>query len=148
MPKIKGLIQGVGVIGKKLVPPRFQPPQFPKREGKKPMTVLVGIIWHEGIILAADTQFTDPYTGVAAFGDKINVVKFKLGDEILVAEAGLPAITNRLVEINKGKATGMVIQNVTSVTKLAEDAVKDLKNQSDKKQWEYGVNGAESWNGA
>jgi 20S proteasome alpha/beta subunit len=56
------------------------------------MTVIIGIICREAIVLAADSQIIDTNSGIPTFIDKISVVEFRFG-EILVAQAGLWPLT-------------------------------------------------------
>jgi 20S proteasome alpha/beta subunit len=125
-----------------LVRRRFIPPRLPKLKRKAPMTVLVGIICPSAIVLATDTQFTDN-AGVVSYGNKISKVEFKPGDEVLIAQAGLPPITKRIVEIMEEKAGGIVIKTPHDVIQVAEDAIRQLEKQSNKRQWNEGCyNGA------
>jgi 20S proteasome alpha/beta subunit len=107
------------------------------------MTILTGIICADAIVLASDSQFTDPSNGVVTFGAKISTVEFKGGDDVLVAQAGLPAITKRIVELMSEKAKGVAITSALTVTEIVEDSIRHLKNNSLPDQWDAGYdNGA------
>ena len=90
------------------------------------MTILVGVICSDAILLAADSQFTD------------GIGRIWPNEQVLVAQAGLPAITNRIVEIMQRNAKSVVIKEALTVTKIAEDAIRELKNELDEEQWTYG----------
>lgn len=62
------------------------------------MTILAGIICKEFIVLGADSQLNDPQDG------SIENVDF-LDNHVLVAEACVPSIPNRVVEIMREKAS-------------------------------------------
>jgi 20S proteasome alpha/beta subunit len=102
------------------------------------MTILAGIICADAIVLAADSQFTNPNNGVVSFGNKISTVEFKLGNEVLVAQAGLPAITKRIVDLISEKAKDVVITSALTVTEIVEDSIRHLKKTSTPEQWEAG----------
>jgi 20S proteasome alpha/beta subunit len=123
---------------KNLVPPHFQHPQWPKREGKKAMTIVTGIICADAIVLAADSQFTDPSNGVVSFGDKISTVEFKQGNHVLVAQAGLPAITKHIVELVSEKSKEVAITSALTVTEIVLDSICRLRERSTQEQWAYG----------
>jgi 20S proteasome alpha/beta subunit len=91
------------------------------------MSILMGIICPEAIIVSSDTMITDTYSGGKSYEDKISIVKFKVST-ILVAQAGSAAITNRIVEKMQEKATFTAIQSVTDVTHIAEESVREVKD--------------------
>ena len=126
--------------GHKIVQPKTNKfHDSPLRKPTLQMTVILGIICDNAIVVAADSKYTDTSTGISTYGDKISVVHFS-ADEILLAQAGLPAVTERIVEIVKEKAVGVRIENDNTVIRIVEESIRQLKNNSDKDQWEYGWN--------
>jgi predicted Zn finger-like uncharacterized protein len=113
---------------KNLVPPRFRPPQW------QSMSVLIGIICPEAIVLAADSQITEVPTGTFSYVDKISIVDFWPGDEVLVAQAGLWPLTTRIVEKMREKAEGVRITKAGDVTKIVEDSIREAKSPLDEEQ--------------
>ena len=101
------------------------------------MSVLIGIICPEAIVLAADSQITDPHTGNFSYVDKISVVKFWPGDEVLVAQAGLWPLTNRVIQIMRKKAETIKITSEGIVAAILEDSIRDVKRPLDKEQKAY-----------
>jgi 20S proteasome alpha/beta subunit len=103
------------------------------------MTQIIGIICPDGIVMASDSQFTDLNTGIVSYGDKIHEASFKsAGSDFLIAEAGQPAITNRVVRIIGNAARKLQAENVVSI---AEHAVRQLRGESTDKQWDIGSQG-------
>jgi 20S proteasome alpha/beta subunit len=107
------------------------------------MSILIGIICPDGIIVASDSQVTDPYQGTFSYTNKISTVSFNI-DEILVAQAGLSSITNRIVETMQAKSKGIKITNHQIVSKIVEDSIRESKQDLDEDQKKYvEQNGAE-----
>ena len=126
----------ISTFQKKLVPPSLQSPKWPKHEGKKSMSVLIGIICPEAIVLAADSHITETCNGTYDSVDKIGVVDFWV-DEVLVAQAGSWSITNRIVEKMREKAKGVRITSASVVLKIAEDSIRETKNPMDEDQTKF-----------
>jgi hypothetical protein len=61
-----------------------------------------------------------------------------MGNEVLISQAGLPAITNRIVEIMQRKARGTAINDALTVTGIVENAIRYLQKNSTKAQWKEG----------
>jgi 20S proteasome alpha/beta subunit len=120
---------------KRLVPYQFKPPQFAKCE-RKSVTILTGIICQDAIVLASDSQMTDIVSGDVSYIDKIGVVNFVAG-QALVAQAGLPSITNRVVETMREKAHGIKVTDWRIVTQIAEDSIRETKIPLDAEQKTY-----------
>jgi 20S proteasome alpha/beta subunit len=121
---------------KNLVPKRFCHSQWPKPKIKKSMSILIGIMCPEAIVLATDSQITNPYNGNFSIVNKIGVIRF-LMDEILVAQAGLWPLTNRVVQIMRKKAKGLKITSAEVVTQIAEDSIREAKSRLDKEQKDF-----------
>jgi 20S proteasome alpha/beta subunit len=124
------------VNGIKLVPPHVRIPHFKKRERKEFVTIQVGIICPDVIISASDSLITAPY-GEKSYEDKISVVNFSV-DQMLVAQSGVAAITKRAVQIIQEKAHGKKIIKASDVTKITEEAMREVKDHlSDDDQKEH-----------
>jgi 20S proteasome alpha/beta subunit len=138
-------------------PLRVQPPRI---IGPRPdrMTILAGIICKHCIVVGADSQLTDPGDGGVAYVNKINAINFHSAavlfdekgelfsgppespappDVVLIAECGLPAITNRAVDIIREKATFERIASASSVIKVLESSVREMKADWDEDQKSY-----------
>lgn len=122
------------MILKNLVSTRGERPPLRKYVGKKSMSVLIGIICPEAIVLAADSQITNTRTGDFSYVDKISVVDFWPDDEVLVAQAGLWPLTNRVIQIMRKKAKGVKITSAEIVTGILEDSIREAKKPLDKDQ--------------
>jgi 20S proteasome alpha/beta subunit len=91
---------------------------------KKPVTLIVGIICKDAIVLAADGQTTKgdaKYLGA----NKINSVSFKNG-AALVAESGSADLSNRAIELFKKKAESITIESESDVTKAAIESMREV----------------------
>ena len=106
-------------------------------ERKKPMTLIVGIVRRDWIVLAAESQYTDVRTGAVDNGDKISVVPLYFG-EFLVAQAGLPDITSSIVDIMREKAKDIRKVNSVTIKQIASDSIHELKTKFlDEEQKKY-----------
>ena len=121
----------------KLVPLRIRIPQCPKPQRKAPMSILIGIICPEAIVLSADSHVTEARQGTFNSVNKISIVKFWPNDEVLVAQAGLWPLTNRIVEKMREKAKGTRITSAGTVTQIAEDSIRESKKPLDEEQADY-----------
>jgi len=93
------------------------------------VTLIVGIICKDGIVLAADSQTTKgSYEGAAKVvgTEKISVVEFANGSA-LVAESGAASISGAAIEIFKRKAAKKEIVDDMTVARTAEEAVREIR---------------------
>lgn len=118
----------------KLVHTRRQYSELVKPNAKPAMSILIGIICSEAIVMAADSHVTETRQGTFSSVNKISVVEFWPNDEVLVAQAGLWPLTNRIVEKMREKARGTRITNPSIVTKIAEDSIRESKSPLDGEQ--------------
>jgi 20S proteasome alpha/beta subunit len=125
------------VIVKNLVSTRGERPPLRKYAGKNSMSVLIGIICADAIVLAADSQITDLSTGEFSNVDKLGVVEFLENDQVLIAQGGLWPLTNRIVEKMREKAKGIRITSASTVTKIVEDSIREAKFPLDERQNEF-----------
>jgi len=89
------------------------------------VTLIVGIICKDAIVLAADSQTTrgtSKQSGTA----KINVIEFVNG-KALVAESGSAALSGRVVEIFQKKAAVKEITDDSIISKLAEESLREVR---------------------
>lgn len=104
---------------------------------KKPMTLIVGIVSREMIVLAGESQFTDPASGIVDYGDKISIVPLYFG-EFLLAQAGLADVTNSIVEIIKEKAKSIRDVDASTIKRIISESIHELKTgYLDKEQIEH-----------
>ena len=97
------------------------------------MTILTGIICTDGIVVAADSQLTNSHYGNVFFVDKISVVDFA-ADQVLIAQAGHAAITNRVVEIVRQQSVGVTIKSPLTVFQTIENSIREAKSHFDEDQ--------------
>ena len=91
------------------------------------MTIIVGIICHEAIVLASDSQTTSG-TSKRTDTEKISPVVF--GNlETLVAQAGYAPFSGQAVEIFTNLAKGKEITDYRQVAETAEQAMRQLKDR-------------------
>jgi len=96
-------------------------PEFKKRT--KPVTLIVGIICKDAIVLAADSQTTKGASKQLGT-NKINIVEFANG-KAAIAEAG-SILSNVAIEALKNLAKGKQIENELTIAKTAEAAVREV----------------------
>jgi 20S proteasome alpha/beta subunit len=121
-------------------PSRHLPPllafAWRKRERYR-VTILAGMICKHAIVVGADSRLTDLSDGSTEDVDKINVVDF--GDNhVLVAEGGVPSVTNRIVGTMREKATDVRISKWQDVTQIMEESIRDVKSKLDEEQKQLG----------
>lgn len=121
---------------KKLVPPRIQIPIWRKSERKTPMSILIGIICPDGIVVASDSHITDILQGTYSSVDKISVVDFS-DQQVLIAQAGAQSVTNRVVDKIREKASGIKIANENTVIKIVEDSIRETNEPLSEQQKDY-----------
>src|ERR1035441_4740028 len=98
---------------------------------KTPVTLIVGIICKDGIVLAADSQTTKGISiGASKSCDtnKINVVEFSNG-KALVAESGSASLSNTAIETFQRMAKNVKIENEATICKLAESAIREVRSR-------------------
>lgn len=102
---------------------------FPKpyRERKTPVTIIVGIICSDGIVLASDSQMTRD-NSKRCDAEKMSVVEFA-NLNVLVAQAGNATLSNRAVEILQGLAKNEDITDYRSAADAAQRAMQRLKEE-------------------
>jgi 20S proteasome alpha/beta subunit len=99
------------------------------------MSILIGIICpDEAIVLVADSHITEASQGTFNSVNKISIVEFWPNDQVLVAQAGLWPLTNRIVEKMLEKAKGVRITSASTVTQIAEDSIRESKILLDEAQ--------------
>jgi 20S proteasome alpha/beta subunit len=97
---------------------------WPKPKRKKPVTLIVGLICKDAIVLAADSQTTKG-TAKQLGANKISVVEFENG-KAAVAESGSASLSNAAIQIFQSLAKGKKIENELTVAKTAELAVRQV----------------------
>jgi 20S proteasome alpha/beta subunit len=112
------------------------PPRWPSTERKARMTILAGIICSDAIIVAADSLMIDAATGAKSYVDKISIADFS-GDHVLIAQAGLGAVTNRAIEKIQEKAHATPITSAKFVYQIVEDSIRETKVGMDEDQKSY-----------
>jgi len=91
------------------------------------VTLIVGIVCKDAIVLAADSQTT--YFPSKILGtNKINEIKF-LNGKVLVAESGFCSLSNAAVDAIQKKAEITEIKNEETVTNICRQAVREIRQQ-------------------
>lgn len=105
----------------------FQPRPFLAQRKVRPVTIVLGFTCKDGIVLACDSQLSDPestrkQTGVA----KLARVMFSDG-AVLIGKAGSVWLTNYFHELFEEKASKTSLAGPRSVADLAEQTMKEAK---------------------
>ena len=90
------------------------------------MTIIVGIISDDEIILASDSQTTFG-TAKRADVEKISVVEFS-NATALVAESGAAEQSGMAVELMQKKAKGLKLTDYAMVAELAQESLREVRN--------------------
>ena len=107
-----------------------------KQPARPKVTVAIGIISKHKrhpeskggqIVLASDSQTTYPGGQKRLDAKKINVVRFA-DSKALVAQAGSAELADKAIEILHRKAKDIKIEDIETVPKLVESAVRDVRN--------------------
>lgn len=94
------------------------------------MTIIVGIIFNEGIVLASDSQTSYlPGSSKRTDSDKITGVSFDRKDGVLVAQSGNAELSSRAVEIFGKLAVATPLNDYRKPAEVAEDALRQLKQE-------------------
>lgn len=88
------------------------------------MTLIVGIICKDAIVLAADSQTTKG-TAKQLGTNKISIVEFENG-KALVAESGSTSLSISAIQTFQRKAKGKQIEDDLTIAKTAEEAVREI----------------------
>lgn len=87
----------------------------------KPVTLIVGIVCKDAIVLAADSQTTKGMAKIPG-AQKISVVEFD-GARALVAESGSASLSNRAIQLFQSKAAGVRVENEFTIAEIAEATI-------------------------
>jgi hypothetical protein len=90
------------------------------------VTLIVGIICKDGIVLAADSQTTKGAAKQLG-ANKISVVEFENG-KALVAESGSASLSVSAIQAFQRKAAGRKIEDDSTVATIAEEAVREIRS--------------------
>ncbi len=124
LPACKGANCGNNILD---APNRFRHPFRKPKIRKNPVTLIVGIICKDAIVLAADSQ-TTYYPSKILGTNKISEVKFKNGSA-LIAEAGFVTYSNEAVDIIQKKAAETEIKNEETIAGICRDAVFEVRKK-------------------
>ena len=94
---------------------------------KNPVSIIVGIICQDGIVLACDSQ-TTAGSAKRTDSDKISHLTFG-GKDIIVAEAGDSTLSARAVELLQKQFSLLTFDDWRKPADAAQDAVKILKQE-------------------
>jgi 20S proteasome alpha/beta subunit len=104
---------------------------FRSQKRKTPVTIIIGIICDNVIVMASDSQTTyNSSTGAIQRLDtpKISTLEFSNG-EALVAQSGDVTLSSRAVEILTDMAKGQAITDYRTVADMAQKAVRKVKEE-------------------
>jgi 20S proteasome alpha/beta subunit len=107
-----------------------------KPKPPKIMSIIAAIVCHESIIVAADSQITEADQGTYDYFEKIKDVPF--GDNtIVIASAGHPAFTDRVIEKTQQLSVGKTINQKDDVCAVIEEAIRQSKSPLDEEQSKF-----------
>lgn len=98
----------------------------PKRKAR--VTIIVGIIAEDGIVVASDSQTTTEAGRKIIIPTKFEAVRFSNG-YALVAQSGGATISQRVIEIIQDMATGMVMTDYRTVPDVAQKAMRKFMDE-------------------
>jgi len=99
---------------------------WPKPKRKTAVTLIIGIVCKDAIVLAADSQTTKG-TVKQSGTNKISEIKFTNGNA-LVAEAGSASLSNRVVELFKRSAATTDITDDSTIEKLLQKCLREVRH--------------------
>lgn len=91
------------------------------------MTIIVGLICKNAIVLASDSQTTTG-TSKRCDAEKFAIVKFS-NAEVLVAQAGNASSSSRVIEVLSDLAKGQKLTDYRGVAVIAQKAMRQLKDE-------------------
>ena len=106
-------------------------PSFRKTKRKPPVTIIIGIICKQTIVVASDSQTTfSSSTGAIQRLDtpKISTLEFN-NAQALVAQSGDVTLSSRAVEILTDMIKGKSISDYRTVADMAQDAIRKVKEE-------------------
>lgn len=92
------------------------------------MTIIIGMICENGIVVASDSQTTYG-TAKRIDTEKMHSIDFFDGEEVLVAQSGDAILTSRLIEIMREKADELTLSDWRAPAYCAEMAIRELKGE-------------------
>lgn len=102
----------------------------PVRKWKARVTIIVGIISSDGIVVASDSQTSyAPTSSNRRDTDKICKLKFASGGQVFVAQAGDAVMTGRAIEILQNEVSAASFDDYRKPAELAEKSVRTLKEE-------------------
>jgi 20S proteasome alpha/beta subunit len=93
----------------------------------KPVTLIIGIICKDGIVLAADSQTTKSDAKVLGT-NKITAVGTADG-EFLIAESGSADLSNRAIEIINRKSDSLLLQDVEAIPRMVRESMREVTQE-------------------
>jgi 20S proteasome alpha/beta subunit len=109
-----------------LVLSSFTSAPFWKPEPKPRVTLIVGIIAKDAVVLSADSQTSYGSLKIPD-AEKIHVVKFKHGREVLVAGAGAVSLSNQAVEFISEMAGEIEVDSKWAVSEVVQKAMYKVR---------------------
>lgn len=100
------------------------------------MSIALSIVCPGAIIIAADSQITDPNTGSCETVEKIQAIEMRY-NRILVAQAGLWPFTNRVLERFQAKTEAIHTHNPTEIAQILEATIRETKEPLDEEQQKF-----------
>jgi 20S proteasome alpha/beta subunit len=103
----------------KIVPLQFRP-----KQKRKPVTLIVGIVCKDQIVIASDSRTTFP-SHIQEDTKKISVLEFKCG-KALVAHAGFTALSGDAIDILTQRAANFDPKHFRDLPELAQTVLNEL----------------------
>jgi hypothetical protein len=101
--------------------------KYLRRKRKKlPVTLIVGIVCRDAVVLAADSQ-TSYGTLKLAGTNKISRVDFKGGKSVLVAESGMVTLSRQAIDIFSTKAKQTAATSKEGISRLLKESLFEVR---------------------
>jgi 20S proteasome alpha/beta subunit len=106
----------------------YQPKKIKERRRKERMTLLVGIVCQDAIVMASDSQTTDEW-GQKRTSQKISTVQFADGASGLIAQAGSADFASQTIEKIERSAAKSKLTDYRSIPELAAGALAEMRQE-------------------
>jgi len=122
---------------------------FQKQNQKKPVTLVIGIVCRDSVVMVADSQTTDGDLKIHG-ADKIKIIKWA-GGEAMVAQSGFSNISSHAIATIQERVTQQKQFSPNELPKLATEVLLDFRQReastyTDKKLADWNENATRGFN--
>lgn len=101
---------------------------LPTNKNKKiPMTQIVGIVYREGILIASESQYTAGQQKTFD-AEKISIIQLN-GNDLVIAECGVTAVSNRAVRYINDAVKGRKIDSEDAISRIVEGVINKIREE-------------------